>query len=35
VAALLFDLTGMWCFAVPPVIGLAAVMVRAEFPPAR
>jgi len=33
-SALLFALTGMWCFAVPPAIGVAAVLLRAEFPPA-
>ena len=28
-AALLFALTGVWCFAVPPLIGLVAVLLRA------
>jgi uncharacterized membrane protein YoaK (UPF0700 family) len=32
-AALLFTLAGVWCFAVPCLIALAAVMVRADFPP--
>ena len=34
-AALLFATVGVWCFAVPPVIGLAGTMMRAEFPPSR
>ena len=34
-AALLFATTGVWCFAVPPLIGLAAALVRPEFPPPR
>lgn len=34
-AVLLFDLVSVWCFAVPPLLGLAAVLVRAEFPPPR
>jgi uncharacterized membrane protein YoaK (UPF0700 family) len=34
-AALLFAFAGVWCFAVPPLIGLAAVLLRAEFPPLR
>jgi hypothetical protein len=34
-AALLFATTGVWCFAVPPLLGLAAVMLRVEFPPPR
>lgn len=34
-AALLFATASVWCFAIPPVIGLVAVMIRAEFPPAR
>ncbi len=32
-AALLFATTGVWCFAAPTLIGLAAVMLRAQFPP--
>ncbi len=32
-AALLFDLVSTWCFAVPPLLGLAAVRARAEFSP--
>lgn len=34
-AALLFATTRMWCFAVPPLLGLAAVLLRAESPPPR
>ncbi len=31
--ALLFVLLGVWCFAVPPVFALAALLLRAETPP--
>ena len=31
--ALLFATVGMWCFSVPPVLALVAVLLRAEFPP--
>jgi len=34
-AALLFAFTSIWCFAVPPLIGLATVLLRAEFAPQR
>lgn len=34
-AALLFATVGVWCFAIPPLIGLAGVMLRAEPAPAR
>ncbi|HEY1719661.1 MAG TPA: YoaK family protein [Magnetospirillaceae bacterium] len=32
-AAAMFFYTQMWCFVVPPVLALIAVLVRAEFPP--
>jgi hypothetical protein len=34
-AALLLATTGVWCFAAQPMIGLIAVMLRAEFLPQR
>jgi uncharacterized membrane protein YoaK (UPF0700 family) len=34
-AALLFAAVGVWCFAMPPVLGLVAVVVRAESLPPR
>ncbi len=34
-AALLFAAIGVWCFAVPPVLGLIAVVMRAESLPPR
>jgi uncharacterized membrane protein YoaK (UPF0700 family) len=33
--ALLFATVSMWCFAVPPLVGLAAVLLRADIPPPR
>ncbi len=31
-AGLLFAFTGMWCFALPPAIALAQIVVEAKFP---
>ncbi len=31
-AALLYALAGVWCFAIPPVIALAALLTRADLP---
>ena len=32
-AAILFSAAGVWCFAVPPLIGLVTMLMRTEFPP--
>lgn len=33
VGAALFAYTSMWCFAVPPLVALATVLIRADFAP--